>query len=74
MAKTRVDRLPVELFDLADQRSKAIGQSRSQAYRDITQIAQRMPGIIQTPIPSIKEIEKPKPHGKKKRDIFDFRI
>lgn len=76
MAKTRIDRLPIELFQLAEDRRQAIGQPRSQAYRDIAAVALRVPGIIQQPISVMREPpkERPKTIERKKHDNFDFKI
>lgn len=69
MLKTRVDRIPIELFDLAKDRSKYIGQSKAQAYRDIVSIAKNVNGMICTPARDIK-----KPEKKDEKIFWDFKI
>jgi len=60
MLKTRVDRIPAELYDMAKARSKEIGQSKTQAYRDIVNVARNIDGLLNTPAGQIKKDEKNK--------------
>ena len=67
MLKTRVDRIPVELFNLARERSKNVGQSKTQAYRDIVEIANNVQGMLTSPA-----LQYRKEDDKKK--AWDFKI
>ena len=74
MARTIVERVPVELYELARQRSQCVGQSRSQAYRDLASVAGRIPGVMNAPIPSMKEAKKNEPKKKEPKIRWDFRF
>lgn len=73
MANRRIDSIPIELFELARQRSKAVGQKRAQSYRDIALVAQQMPGIINQPMCNMEQQPKEE-HEQRKKILFDFRI
>ena len=73
MTRTVVERVPIELFNLAKQRSQTVGQARMQSYRDIATVAQRATGIISVPVPTMKQVAKPKKEHRR-NDTFDFKM